>query len=142
MELYKFLLNILASSPEHYDVAFKIGLLSLELPRAPASIKPLEVLQIRFEFVLCIETYIILNWIFVFQVKLFHLENDIADILRKIPLTDEQYKILRTRLEKLKTGTYKARGPKLLPNALTSYILDVTMTNSLDGNYSQIPILF
>ena len=43
MELYKFLLNILASSPEHYDVAFKIGLLSLELPRAPASIKPLEV---------------------------------------------------------------------------------------------------
>ena len=43
MELYKFLLSILASSSEHYDVAFKIGLLSLELPRAPASIKPLEV---------------------------------------------------------------------------------------------------
>ena len=43
--------------------------------------------------------------------------------------------MLRTRLEKLKTGNYKARGPKLLPNALTSYILDVTMTNSIDGNY-------
>lgn len=65
--------------------------------------------------------------------KLFHLENDIADILRKIPLTEEQFKILRIRLEKLKAGTYKARGHKLLPNALTSYILDVTMTNALDG---------
>lgn len=67
--------------------------------------------------------------------KLFHLENDIADILRKIPLTDEQYKSLRIRLEKLKAGTYKARGYKLLPNALTSYILDVTMTTALDGKF-------
>lgn len=65
--------------------------------------------------------------------KLFHLENDVADLLRKIPLTDEQYKILRIRLEKLRAGTYKARGYKLLPNALTSYILDVTMINTPDG---------
>ncbi|XP_065226578.1 zinc finger SWIM domain-containing protein 8 homolog [Planococcus citri] len=108
MELYRFLLNLLSSCPEHYDIAFRIGLLGLELPRAPASIKPLEV-------------------------KLFHLENDIADILRKIPLTEEQFKILRVRLEKLKAGTYKARGHKLLPNALTSYILDVTMINGPDG---------
>lgn len=43
MELFRFLLNLLSSFPEHYDIAFKIGLLSLELPRAPASIKPLEV---------------------------------------------------------------------------------------------------
>lgn len=65
---------------------------------------------------------------------MFHLENDIAEILRKIPLNDEQYKLLRSRLEKLKAGTYKARGHKLLPNALTSYILDVTMTTTSDGN--------
>lgn len=43
MELYRFLLNLLSSCPEHYDIAFRIGLLGLELPRAPASIKPLEV---------------------------------------------------------------------------------------------------
>lgn len=38
-----FLCTVLAENSEHYHLAFKVGLFGLEMPRPPATTKPLEV---------------------------------------------------------------------------------------------------
>lgn len=38
-----FLCQVLAENPEHFHLAFRVGLFGLEMPRPPATTKPLEV---------------------------------------------------------------------------------------------------
>ncbi|VVC41169.1 Hypothetical protein CINCED_3A020249 [Cinara cedri] len=95
-----FLCSVLAERKEYYIHAFKIGLYGLEMPRLPASTKPLEV-------------------------KMAHQEGEILNNLKRmLPLGKEQVSILQSRAKLLCDGLYKSRGESLLPLNLASFIFE------------------
>jgi hypothetical protein len=63
-----FLCTVLAENSEHYHIAFRVCLFGLEMPRPPASTKPLEV-------------------------KLANQESDLLALLKKIPLGSMELKV-------------------------------------------------
>lgn len=103
-----FLCSVLAENSEHSHLAFRVGMFGLEMPRPPASTKPLEV-------------------------KLANQEADLVSLLKKIPLGHRELQILRERAENLKEGTLKSRGEAMLPTMLASFIFDALVMPSLVG---------
>ncbi|XP_036344854.1 zinc finger SWIM domain-containing protein 8, partial [Rhagoletis pomonella] len=94
-----FLCTVLSENSEHFHIAFRICLFALEMPRPPASTKPLEV-------------------------KLANQEADILTLLKKIPLNEPELQVIRERAECLRSGTFKTRGEALLPINLATFIFD------------------
>lgn len=103
-----FLCSVLAENPEHYHLAFRVGMFGLEMPRPPASTKPLEV-------------------------KLANQEADLVSLLKRIPLGVKELTILRERAEHLKDGTLRSRGEAMLPLMLASFIFDALVIPSMVG---------
>lgn len=107
-----FLCTVLAENSEHYHLGFKICLFGLEMPRPPASTKPLEV-------------------------KLANQEADLLALLKRIPLNALELKLIRERAENLRDGTIKSRGEALLPIMLTSFIFDALVMPGISGKDSR-----
>lgn len=103
-----FLCSVLAENPEHYHLAFRVGMFGLEMARPPASTKPLEV-------------------------KLANQEADLVNLLKRIPLGSKELHILRERAEQLKEGTLKSRGEAMLPIMLASFIFDALVIPNVVG---------
>ncbi|CAG9765145.1 unnamed protein product [Ceutorhynchus assimilis] len=103
-----FLCSVLSENPEHYHLAFRVGMFGLEMARPPASTKPLEV-------------------------KLANQETDLVNLLRKIPLGHKELQILRKRAEQIKDGTLRSRGEAMLPTMLSSFIFDALVIPSVVG---------
>lgn len=108
-----FLCTVLAENSEHYHLSFKICLFGLEMPRPPASTKPLEV-------------------------KLANQEADLLALLKRIPLNTQELKAIRDRAESLRDGTIKPRGEALLPIMLASFIFDALVSPVVAGTRSKI----
>lgn len=94
-----FLCTVLAENSEHYHLGYRVCLFGLELPRPPASTKPLEV-------------------------KLANQESDLLALLKRIPLGQLELAVIRERAEQLRDGTLRSRGEALLPIMLASFIFD------------------
>lgn len=111
-----FLCTVLADNSEHYHIAFRVCLFGLEMPRPPASTKPLEV-------------------------KLANQESDLLALLKKIPLGAMELKIIRERAEALRDGTLKSRGEALLPILLASFIFDALVMPNVTGKENRLKLL-
>ncbi|XP_031334214.1 zinc finger SWIM domain-containing protein 8-like [Photinus pyralis] len=94
-----FLCSVLAENLEHFHLAFRVGMFGLEMARPPASTKPLEV-------------------------KLANQESDLVNLLKRIPLSQKELKIIREKAQQFKEGTLKSRGEALLPIMLASFVFD------------------
>ncbi|XP_054722766.1 zinc finger SWIM domain-containing protein 8-like [Uloborus diversus] len=95
-----FLCSVLGeSSPEHHALAFRVGLFGLEVVRPPASTKALEV-------------------------KLANQEQELALLLKRLPLTEREADVIRDRAESLRAGKPVSRGEALLPLTLASFLFD------------------
>lgn len=103
-----FLCSVLAENCEHFHLAFRVGMFGLEMARPPASTKPLEV-------------------------KLANQEADLVNLLKKLPLGDDELQILRNRAELLRDGTLKSRGEAMLPIMLASFIFDALVFPTIVG---------
>ncbi|XP_076268553.1 zinc finger SWIM domain-containing dorado isoform X5 [Rhynchophorus ferrugineus] len=103
-----FLCSVLSENPEHFHLAFRVGMFGLEMARPPASTKPLEV-------------------------KLANQETDLVNLLRRLPLGHKELQILRERAEQIKDGTLKSRGEAMLPIMLASFIFDALVIPSVVG---------
>lgn len=103
-----FLCSVLSENPDHYHLAFRVGMFGLEMARPPASTKPLEV-------------------------KLANQETDLVNLLKRLPLGHKELQILRERAEQIKDGTLKSRGEAMLPIMLTSFIFDALVIPSIVG---------
>lgn len=101
-----FLCTVLSENSEHFHIAFRICLFALEMPRPPASTKPLEV-------------------------KLANQEADILTLLKKIPLNEPELQVIRERAECLRNGTLKSRSEALLPINLATFIFDALVMPSI-----------
>uniref|UniRef100_A0ABD2X903 SWIM-type domain-containing protein n=1 Tax=Trichogramma kaykai TaxID=54128 RepID=A0ABD2X903_9HYME len=71
-----FLCTVLAENPDFYNLAFKVGLFGIEMARPPASTKPLEV-------------------------KLAHQESELVNLLKRIPLGENEMEMIRQPLKTL-----------------------------------------
>ncbi|CRK90648.1 CLUMA_CG004349, isoform A [Clunio marinus] len=111
-----FLCTVLAENSEHYHIAFRVCLFGLEMPRPPASTKPLEV-------------------------KLANQESDLLALLKKIPLGGMELKVIRERAEALRDGTLKTRGEALLPIMLASFIFDALVMPSVTGKENRMKLM-
>ncbi|XP_055370716.1 zinc finger SWIM domain-containing protein 8 homolog [Condylostylus longicornis] len=111
-----FLCTVLAENSEHYHLAFRICLFALEMPRPPASTKPLEV-------------------------KLANQEADLLGLLKKIPLNQPELRVIRERAEQLRNGTLKSRGEALLPINLASFIFDALVMPSVAGKENRNKVM-
>ncbi|KAG4075704.1 hypothetical protein HA402_003529 [Bradysia odoriphaga] len=103
-----FLCIVLAENSEHYHLSFRICLFGLEMPRPPASTKPLEV-------------------------KLANQEADLLGLLKRIPLGHMELNVIREKAEKLRDGQLRSRGEALLPIMLASFIFDALVMPSVAG---------
>ena len=102
-----FLCTILNESSEYQQLAFRIGLLGLEICRMPATTKALEV-------------------------RLLHCEQEICQELKKITLGQTEIDILRQRAEHLCTRLLNIRDDGiLLPLSLATYIFETLRSLSL-----------
>ncbi|KOC70003.1 Zinc finger SWIM domain-containing protein KIAA0913, partial [Habropoda laboriosa] len=101
-----FLCTVLAENPEYYNLAFRVGLFGLELPRPPANTKPLEV-------------------------KLANQESELVALLKRIPLGPAELAMVIQRAEQLRDGVIRCRGYALLPIMLASFIFDALHTSRL-----------
>ncbi|XP_017107418.2 zinc finger SWIM domain-containing protein 8 homolog isoform X2 [Drosophila bipectinata] len=108
-----FLCTVLSENSEHYHIGFRICLFALEMPRPPASTKPLEV-------------------------KLANQEADILALLKRLPLGSAELQVIRERAEQLRSGTFKTRGEALLPINLATFIFDALVTFSSAGGSSNV----
>ncbi|XP_056291260.1 zinc finger SWIM domain-containing protein 8 isoform X2 [Pseudoliparis swirei] len=97
-----FLLTVLSERLELHNLAFCIGMFSLELQRPPASTKALEV-------------------------KLAYQESEVVSLLKKIPLGLLEMSAIRERGEQLRDGNFCDYRP-VLPLMLASFIFDVLCT--------------
>ncbi|KAH8274690.1 hypothetical protein KR018_010054, partial [Drosophila ironensis] len=111
-----FLCTVLSENSEHYHIGFRICLFALEMPRPPASTKPLEV-------------------------KLANQEADILALLKRLPLGDAELEVIRERAEQLRSGTFKTRGEALLPINLATFIFDALVTYSPHLNVNPAAII-
>jgi len=102
-----FLCTILNELPEYHQLAFRIGLLGLEICRMPATTKALEV-------------------------RLLNCEQEICQELKKIILGQNEIEILRQRAEHLCTRLLNIRDDGvLLPLSLATYIFETLRSLSL-----------
>ncbi|XP_039624044.1 zinc finger SWIM domain-containing protein 8 isoform X3 [Polypterus senegalus] len=108
-----FLLPVLSEWPEHHNLAFSVGMFSLELQRPPASTKALEV-------------------------KLAYQESEIVALLKKIPLGAVEMNAIRDRAEQLRDGSFCDYRP-VLPLMLASFIFDVLCTPVVSPTGSRPP---
>lgn len=98
---------MLNESPEYQQLAFRIGLLGLEICRMPATTKALEV-------------------------RLLNCEQEICQELKKITLGQTEIDILRQRAEHLCTRLLSIRDDGvLLPLSLATYIFETLRSLSL-----------
>lgn len=111
-----FLCTVLAENSDHYHIAFRVCLFGLEMPRPPASTKPLEV-------------------------KLANQESDLLALLKKIPLGAMELKVIRERAEALRDGVLKTRGEALLPILLASFIFDALIMPSVIGKENRVKLM-
>ncbi|XP_055711055.1 zinc finger SWIM domain-containing protein 8 homolog isoform X3 [Phlebotomus papatasi] len=111
-----FLCTVLAENSEHYHLAFRICLFGLEMPRPPASTKPLEV-------------------------KLANQEADLLALLKRIPLGQLELRVIRERAEHLRDCTLKSRGEALLPIMLASFIFDALVMPSVSGKENRNKVM-
>uniref|UniRef100_A0A4W3HL92 Zinc finger, SWIM-type containing 8 n=1 Tax=Callorhinchus milii TaxID=7868 RepID=A0A4W3HL92_CALMI len=98
-----FLLIVLSERQELHNLAYCIGMFSLELQRPPASTKALEV-------------------------KLAYQESEIVALLKKIPLGINEMNTIRERAEQLREGNFCDYRP-VLPLMLASFIFDVLLVS-------------
>ncbi|KAF5300151.1 hypothetical protein FQR65_LT09242 [Abscondita terminalis] len=103
-----FLCSVLAENQEHFHLAFRVGMFGLEMARPPASTKPLEV-------------------------KLANQESDLVNLLKRIPLSQKELKIIREKAQQFKEGTLKSRGEALLPIMLASFVFDALVMPNVVG---------
>lgn len=102
-----FLCTILNESSEYHQLAFRIGLLGLEICRMPATTKALEV-------------------------RLLNCEQEICQELKKITLGQEEIELLRQRAEHLCARLLNIRDDGvLLPLSLATYIFETLRSLSL-----------
>ncbi|KAJ8022267.1 Zinc finger SWIM domain-containing protein 8 [Holothuria leucospilota] len=101
MTLHKihFLGCVLSEIAEYRHLAFRVGMYGLELARQPASTKAMEV-------------------------KLNYQEQEIVNLLKKIPLNLTEILIIRNKAQHLCNGTLPSRGEALLPTMLATFIFD------------------
>lgn len=111
-----FLCTVLAENSDHYHIAFRVCLFGLEMPRPPASTKPLEV-------------------------KLANQESDLLTLLKKILPGAMELKVIRDRAEALRDGALKTRGEALLPIMLASFIFDALVMPSVSGKENRLKIM-
>ena len=111
-----FLCTVLAENSDHYHIAFRVCLFGLEMPRPPASTKPLEV-------------------------KLANQESDLLALLKKIPLGSMELKVIRERAEALRDGALKTRGEALLPILMASFIFDALVIPSVTAKESRVKLM-
>ncbi|GAB0088989.1 zinc finger SWIM domain-containing protein 8 [Sergentomyia squamirostris] len=111
-----FLCTVLAENSEHYHLAFRICLFGLEMPRPPASTKPLEV-------------------------KLANQEADLLGLLKRIPLGQPELRVIRDRAEHLRDCTLRSRGEALLPIMLASFIFDAMIMPSISGKENRNKVM-
>ncbi|KAF7489952.1 Zinc finger SWIM domain-containing protein 8 [Sarcoptes scabiei] len=100
-----FICQVLSENEDSHLLAFKVGLFGLELVRPPASTKVLEV-------------------------KLAHQEQELANMLRRIPLCPVALNVLREKARNLRDGLLTTRGDALLPLSLASYIFEAFITSN------------
>lgn len=103
-----FLCTVFSENPDHYHLAFKVGMFGLEMARPPASTKVLEV-------------------------KLATQESDLVALLKRIPLSQLEMKVIREKAEMLRDGKMTSRGDALLPLNLASFALDVLCPSNALG---------
>uniref|UniRef100_UPI00398E652C zinc finger SWIM domain-containing protein 8 isoform X3 n=1 Tax=Pristiophorus japonicus TaxID=55135 RepID=UPI00398E652C len=108
-----FLLIVLSERQELHNLAYCIGMFSLELQRPPASTKALEV-------------------------KLAYQESEIVALLKKIPLGINEMNTIRERAEQLREGNFCDYRP-VLPLMLASFIFDVLCTPVVSPTGSRPP---
>lgn len=108
-----FLLTVLSERLELHNLAFSIGMFSLELQRPPASTKALEV-------------------------KLAYQESEVVALLKKIPLGLMEMLAIRERAEQLRDGNFCDYRP-VLPLMLASFIFDVLCTPVVSPTGSRPP---
>jgi len=94
-----FLCLVLSENPEFRSLAFRIGIHGLEMSRAPATNKSLEV-------------------------KLIYQESELVGLLKKIPLSSVELAVIRERAMLLRDGKLETRGDVLLPISLSGFIFD------------------
>ncbi|KAB7501706.1 Zinc finger SWIM domain-containing protein 8 [Armadillidium nasatum] len=100
-----FLCAVLAEDPENTHLAFQVALFGLEMPRPPASTKPLEV-------------------------KLANQESDLVSLLKRLPLGPKELAVIREKAELLRTGKHNTRGDALLPLMLAAFIFDALVSSA------------
>ncbi|XP_036402381.1 zinc finger SWIM domain-containing protein 8 isoform X2 [Megalops cyprinoides] len=108
-----FLLTVLSERLEYHNLAFSMGMFSLELQRPPASTKALEV-------------------------KLAYQESEVVALLKKIPLGLVEMSAIRDRGEQLRDGSFCDYRP-VLPLMLASFIFDVLCTPVVSPTGSRPP---
>uniref|UniRef100_A0A0K2TKH9 SWIM-type domain-containing protein n=1 Tax=Lepeophtheirus salmonis TaxID=72036 RepID=A0A0K2TKH9_LEPSM len=94
-----FLCSVLLENESYHSLAFQIAMYGLEMPRPPASIKPMEV-------------------------KLANQESELVNLLKRVPQGQWELNIIREKALQLKEGTLKSRGDALLPLTLASFIFE------------------
>lgn len=100
-----FLCQVLSENEDSHLLAFQVGLFGLELIRPPASTKALEV-------------------------KLAHQEQELVNLLKKIPLCPQALYVLREKAEQLRDGRLTTRGEALLPLSLASYLFEAFLLSN------------
>ncbi|GAB6028261.1 hypothetical protein CHUAL_002442 [Chamberlinius hualienensis] len=103
-----FLCTVLSENPDHFHLAFRVGMFGLEMARPPASTKVLEV-------------------------KLANQESDLVALLKRIPLGLLEMKVIREKGENLRDGKLTSRGDALLPLNLASFAVDVLCPSNAAG---------
>ena len=107
-----FLCSVLADHPSHTHLAFNLALFALEMPRQPASTKPLEV-------------------------KLAHQEFELVNQLKRMSLGVLELTLIREKAKQLSTGSLRSRGQALLPLMLAAFVFDaLVVTPSSTAQFS------
>ena len=106
----EFLCQVLFENENSDLLAFNVGLFGLEIVRPPASTKALEV-------------------------KLAHQEQELFNLLKRIPLCSRALAVLREKAEQLIDGRIASRGGAILPFTLASFIFYALVTRN-DPNTS------
>ncbi|KAF2356741.1 Zinc finger SWIM-type [Trinorchestia longiramus] len=100
-----FLCSVLGDLPQHTHLAFKLALFGLEMPRHPASTKPLEV-------------------------KLAHQELELVNQLKRMALGAKELNVIREKAEELRSGLLRSRGHALLPLMLAAFVFDALVNSN------------
>ncbi|XP_033114204.1 zinc finger SWIM domain-containing protein 8-like isoform X2 [Anneissia japonica] len=100
-----FLCSVLAEQPECHNLAFKIGLLGLQITRQPASTKGLEV-------------------------KLANQESELVVLLKRVPLGAPEMEQLRELSEQMRNWSLQKHGEGVLPLMLAGYIFEAMCLTS------------